>query len=166
MIFWQIMYLVALVVLVYAIVLQPLLEWMRRCVARRWIRRAMKVLEYNIEIGTHETQCLCGVFQDTRPSGIIFLWGCSYDTVLHNVIGFDYHRLAEHYGTTMAKREGMFSTKLKEIGSGFIDRCVVGGRMSALLFFTSGDLLQGSGCRLDGWFLYCGGSFGQQEYLF
>lgn len=123
MIFWQIMYLVALAVLVYAIVLQPLLEWARRCVARRWIRRAMEVLEYNIEIGTLETRCLCGVFQDTRPEGIILLWGCSYDTVLHNVIGLDYHRLAEHYGTTMAKREGMYSTKLKEIGSAFIGQC-------------------------------------------
>lgn len=121
--FWQIMYLVALAVLAYAIVLQPLLEWVRRCVARRWIRRAMKILEFNISIGSHETQCLCGVFQDTRPSGIIFLWGCSYGTVLHNVIGLDYYRLAEHYGTTRAKREGMFSTKLKEIGSGFIGQC-------------------------------------------
>lgn len=117
------MYLVALAVLVYAVVLQPLLEWVRRRVARRWIRRAMEVLEYNIEIGTHDTQCLCGVFRDTRPEGIILLWGCSYDTVLHNVIGLDYPRLAEHYGTTMAKREGMYSTKLKAIGSAFIGQC-------------------------------------------
>lgn len=123
MVFWQIMYLVALAVLVYAVVLQPLLEWVRRRVARRWIRRAMEVLEYNIEIGTHDTQCLCGVFRDTRPEGIILLWGCSYDTVLHNVIGLDYPRLAEHYGTTMAKREGMYSTKLKAIGSAFIGQC-------------------------------------------
>lgn len=123
MVFWQIMYLVTLAVLVYAVVLQPLLEWVRRCVARRWIRRAMEVLEYNIEMGTHDTQCLCAVFRDTRPEGIILLWGCSYDTVLHNVIGLDYPRLAEHYGTTMAKREGMYSTKLKEIGSAFIGQC-------------------------------------------
>lgn len=123
MTFWQIMYLVALAMLVYAVVLQPLWEWMQRRVARRWIRRAMEVLEYTIEIDTHETQCLCGVFQDTRPEGIILLWGCSYDTVLHNVIGLDYYRLAEHYGTTMAKREGMCSTKLKEIGSASIGRC-------------------------------------------
>lgn len=113
--FWQIMYLVALAVLVYAIVLQPLLEWVRRCVARRWIRRAMKVLEYNIEIGTHEAQCLCAVFWRTRPHNTFLLWGCSYDTVLHNVIGLDYHRLAEHYDTTRAKREGMYSTRLKVI---------------------------------------------------
>lgn len=124
MVFWQIMYLVALVVLVYAVVLQPLWESMRRRVARRWIRRAMEVLEYNIEISTHETQCLCGVFQDTRPKGIILLWGCSYDTVLHNVIGLDYHRLAEHYGTTRGKcNELLSSTKLLEIDSAHLGRC-------------------------------------------
>lgn len=124
MTFWQAIYLVALVVLVYAIVLQPLWEWMRRRVARQWIRRAIEVLKYNIEIGTRETQCLCGVFQDTRPEGIILLWGCSYDTVLHNVIGLDYHRLAEHYGTTRGKRDELFGVKLLEIDPAYVGQCV------------------------------------------
>lgn len=124
MVFWQIMYLVALAVLVYAIVLQPLLEWARRCVARQWIHRAINVLEYNIEICNYDTQCLCVVFRDTRPYDTLILWGCGYDTVLRDVIGFDYHRLVEHYGTTRGKcNELLSSTKLKEIGSDFIGQC-------------------------------------------
>lgn len=123
MIFWRIMYLVALAVLVYAIVLQPLWERMRRRAARQWIRRAINVLEYNIEICSHETQCLCSVFWCTRPKDTIFLWGCGYDTVLHNVIGFDYHRLAEHYGTTRGKSDELFGMKLLDIDPTDVGRC-------------------------------------------
>lgn len=123
MIFWQIMYLVALAVLLYAIVLQPLWESMRRRAARRWIRRAINVLEYNIEICNYDTQCLCAVFRNTRPNDTFLLWGCGYAKVLRDVIGFDYHRLAEHYGTTRGKCAELFGMKLLDIDPAYVGQC-------------------------------------------
>lgn len=118
------MYLVALAVLLYAIVLQPLWESMRRRAARRWIRRAINVLEYNIEICNYDTQCLCAVFRNTRPNDTFFLWGCGYAKVLRDVIGFDYYRLAEHYGTTRGKCAELFGMKLLDIDPAYVGQCV------------------------------------------
>lgn len=115
---WQFLYLVTLVVLLYAIVLAPLWGWMRRSVARRWICRVAGFVEDRLDAGDRSTPCLYALFQDFRPRGLFLLWGCSSSAVLRDVVGLDYSRLAEHYGTTQARRDGSVCKKLRVLDAG------------------------------------------------